>query len=310
NLPVAPAGGRTLLAIQEDGMSTYKVGYFVGSLSSTSINRVLSRALIRLAPQDLDFTELPIGNLPLYSPDFDGNYPPEPKALKAAIAGSQAVLFVTPEYNRSIPGALKNAIDWASRPWGQNSFDHMPAAVIGTSPGQIGTAVGQQSLRAVLSFCNARQMTAPEAYITFRPGLFTDDGEVTDESTAAVPARFHTGAPASRRRRSWPTSCRSSGSTSSGSSRSSPVRDPGRGRGPFDVDPGVTHGGPRPASPLTQRACDHEVFLRTSECVADDPAQGDDAICSLAPDRIPRWRRQARGSTVGQLLPRRAKGVP
>ena len=165
-------------------MDTYKVGYFVGSLSSTSINRILSRALIRLAPQDMEFTELPIGNLPLYSPDFDAEYPAEPQALKDAIGSSQAVLFVTPEYNRSIPGALKNAIDWASRPWGQNAFDHMPAAVIGASPGQIGTAVAQQSLRAVLSFCNARQMTAPEAYITFKPGLITDDGEVTDDSTA------------------------------------------------------------------------------------------------------------------------------
>ena len=171
-------------------MSTFKVGYFVGSLSSKSINRVLSRALIRLAPQDLEFAELPIGNLPLYSPDFDNDYPAEPQALKDAIAGSDAVLFVTPEYNRSIPGALKNAIDWASRPWGQNSFDHVPAAVIGASPGQIGTAVGQQSLRAVLSFCNARQMTAPEAYISFKPGLFTDDGEVTDPSTARFLADF------------------------------------------------------------------------------------------------------------------------
>ncbi|KJK11094.1 ACP phosphodiesterase [Terrabacter sp. 28] len=165
-------------------MSTYEVGYFVGSLSSTSLNRTLSKALIRLAPKDLSFTEIPIGNLPLYSPDFDSDYPAEPKALKEAIARSQAVLFVTPEYNRSIPGALKNAIDWASRPWGQNSFDHIPAAVIGASPGQIGTALAQQSLRGVLSFCNARQMTAPEAYVTLRPGLVTDDGEVTDESTA------------------------------------------------------------------------------------------------------------------------------
>lgn len=169
---------------------SYQVGYFVGSLSSTSINRVLSRALIRLAPSDLEFTEIPIGNLPLYSPDFDSDYPPEPQALKDAVARSDAVLFVTPEYNRSIPGALKNAIDWASRPWGQNSFHHMPAAVIGASIGQIGTAVGQQSLRAVLSFCNARQMTAPEAYIHFTPGLFTDDGEVTEESTAAFLGEF------------------------------------------------------------------------------------------------------------------------
>jgi chromate reductase, NAD(P)H dehydrogenase (quinone) len=162
----------------------YKVGYFVGSLSSTSINRVLSRSLIRLAPPDLEFTEIPIGDLPLYSQDFDSDYPPEARALKEAISSSDAVLFVTPEYNRSIPGALKNAIDWASRPWGQNSFHHIPAGVIGASIGAIGTAVGQQSLRAVLSFCNARQMTSPEAYIQYTPERFRDDGEVIDESTA------------------------------------------------------------------------------------------------------------------------------
>src|SRR5690349_21114193 len=163
---------------------TYAVGYFVGSLSSTSINRVLSQALIRLAPDDLAFTEIPIGNLPLYSPDHDASYPPEAVALKEAIGASDAVLFVTPEYNRSIPGALKNAIDWASRPWGKNSFHHVPAGVIGASIGGIGTAVAQQSLRAVLSFCNARQMTAPEAYIQYTPERFRDDGEVLDESTA------------------------------------------------------------------------------------------------------------------------------
>ena len=163
---------------------TYRVGYFVGSLSSTSINRVLSRALIALAPDDLEFAELPIGNLPLYSPDYDADYPPEARALKDAIAASDAVLFVSPEYNRSIPGALKNAIDWASRPWGQNSFDHVPAAVIGASIGAIGTAVGQQSLRAVLSFCNARQMTSPEAYIHYSPEVFADSGEVNDDATA------------------------------------------------------------------------------------------------------------------------------
>src|SRR5829696_2428358 len=165
-------------------MATYQVGYFVGSLSSKSINRILSKALIRLAPKDLEFSEIPIGNLPLYSQDYDDNYPPELRALKDAIAGSDAILFVTPEYNRSIPGALKNAIDWASRPWGQNSFDQMPAAVIGASIGQIGTALAQQSLRGVLSFCNARQMTAPEAYLRYSPELFSPDGEVTDESTA------------------------------------------------------------------------------------------------------------------------------
>ena len=165
-------------------MRRFEVGYFVGSLSSTSINRILSRALLRLAPPDLAFTEIPIGDLPLYSPDYDTDYPPEATALKEAIARSDAVLFVTPEYNRSIPGALKNAIDWASRPWGQNSFHHIPAGVIGASIGAIGTALAQQSLRGVLSFCNARQMTAPEAYITYSPERFRDDGEVIDESTA------------------------------------------------------------------------------------------------------------------------------
>ena len=164
-------------------MARYKVGYFVGSLSSTSINRELSEVLIRLAPEDLEFTEIPIRDLPLYSQDHDANYPPEATALKDAIHRSDAILFVTPEYNRSIPGALKNAIDWASRPWCQNAFDHVPAGVIGASIGQIGTAVGQQSLRAVLSFCNARQMTTPEAYIKYSPEIFADDGEVTNEST-------------------------------------------------------------------------------------------------------------------------------
>jgi chromate reductase len=171
-------------------MSRYQVAYFVGSLSSTSINRKLSEALIKLAPPDLHFTEIRIDNLPLYSPDYDADYPPEGRALKDALAGADAVLFITPEYNRSIPGALKNAIDWASRPWGENSFDHMPAAVIGASVGQIGTAVAQQSLRGVLSFCNARQMTAPEAYLYFRPEIYGASGEVNDEETAAFLGNF------------------------------------------------------------------------------------------------------------------------
>lgn len=164
-------------------MPMYKVGYLIGSLATNSINRTLSKALIRLAPSDLEFVEIPIRDLPLYSYDYDEDYPPEGQALKDAIASVDAVLFVTPEYNRSIPGGLKNAIDWASRPWGTNSFTHKPSAVIGTSPGAIGTAVAQQSLRSVLSFCNSPQMNAPEAYVTFKPGVFTSDGEVADEST-------------------------------------------------------------------------------------------------------------------------------
>jgi chromate reductase len=172
-------------SVTKGSMTTYKVGYFVGSLSSASINRELAKALIRLAPEELEFTEIPIGNLPLYSPDYDKNFPPEAQELKEAIAGSDAVLIVSPEYNRSIPGALKNALDWASRPWGQNSLEQMPAAVVGASVGQIGTALAQQSLRGVLSFCNARQMTAPEAYIRYSAEIFPGGGEVADESTKA-----------------------------------------------------------------------------------------------------------------------------
>ena len=164
-------------------MSSFKVGYLVGSLATGSINRKLARALIKLAPSDLAFEEIPFKDLPLYSYDYDADFPPPARALKAAIRAVDAVLFVTPEYNRSIPGGLKNAIDWASRPYGANSFTHKPSAVIGTSPGAIGTAVAQQSLRSVLGFCNSPQMNAPEAYIQFTPGMITDDGEVTVDST-------------------------------------------------------------------------------------------------------------------------------
>jgi chromate reductase len=165
--------------------ATYKIGYFVGSLARGSINRTLSKALIKLAPEDLEFTEIPIGDLPLYSYDYDAEFPAEGRALKEAIEGSDGILFVSPEYNRSIPGALKNAIDWGSRPWGANSFARKPTGIIGASPGSIGTAVMQSSMRAVLSFLDAPQLNAPEAYVKFDPEAFGDDGEVKDESTAA-----------------------------------------------------------------------------------------------------------------------------
>ena len=165
-------------------MPTYDVGYFVGSLSSTSINRKLATALVRVAPPELLMREIGFGDLPLYSYDYDADFPPVARAFKEAIAGVDAVLFVTPEYNRSIPGALKNAIDWASRPYGRNSFTRKPSAVIGTSPGRIGTAVGQQHLRSILAFCNSPLMNSIEAYIQFTPGLITDDGTVTDPKIA------------------------------------------------------------------------------------------------------------------------------
>lgn len=165
-------------------MTTYNVGHLVGSIAKDSINRKLALALARLAPSELKLSEIPFSDLPIYSYDYDADFPPAAKAFKKAIADADAVLFVTPEYNRSIPGGLKNAIDWASRPWGQNSFVHKPAAVIGTSPGAIGTAIAQQQLRSVLGFLNAPQMNSPEAYIRFTPGLISPDGEVTEETTA------------------------------------------------------------------------------------------------------------------------------
>ncbi|MDT5148980.1 MAG: hypothetical protein QOI01_713 [Mycobacterium sp.] len=164
-------------------MSGYSVGYIVGSLSTESINRTLAKALIQLSPKHLKFVEIPIRDLPLYNRDFDTDYPPAGRALKDAIAAVDAVLFVTPEYNRGIPGGLKNAIDWASRPHGTNSFARKPSGAIGASPGKIGTAVGQQSLRSALNFCDSPMMGAPEAYVQLTPGLITDKGEVTDKGT-------------------------------------------------------------------------------------------------------------------------------
>jgi chromate reductase, NAD(P)H dehydrogenase (quinone) len=176
-------------------MTTFTVGYFVGSLAKASINRKLALALKRLAPPLLEMREIPIRDLPLYSYDYDVDYPPAGRALKEAIASVDAVLFVTPEYNRSIPGALKNAIDWASRPWGTNSLARKPSAIIGASPGKIGTAVGQQHLRSILAFCNSPLMNAIEAYIEFTPGLVSDEDEVTVDSTrefmTAYLSEFH-----------------------------------------------------------------------------------------------------------------------
>ena len=164
-------------------MAKFEVCNLIGSLAAKSINRQLAGALVKLAPPELSLTEIPIRDLPLYSYDYDADYPDVAKRFKAAIGEVDAVLFVTPEYNRSVPGALKNAIDWASRPYGQNAFTRKPSAVIGTSPGAIGTAVGQQHLRSILGFCNSPQMNAPEAYIQFKPGLIDEDGNITNEST-------------------------------------------------------------------------------------------------------------------------------
>lgn len=164
-------------------MSSLNIGVIVGSLSKESINRKLANALKALASEGVGFTDISI-DLPVYSSDYDADYPPAGRALKAAIEGADAILIVTPEYNRSIPGGLKNALDWASRPWGQNSLNGKPVAVVGTSPGAIGTAVGQAALRPVLGFLNVAQMNQPEVYLQFKPDLLATDGTIANPDTA------------------------------------------------------------------------------------------------------------------------------
>lgn len=159
------------------------IGYIVGSLSSASINRRLSLALAAVAPEDIQLVEIPIKDLPFYSPDYDVDYPQVARDFKDAIAAVDGVLLITPEYSRSIPGVLKNAIDWASRPYGTNSFGGKPTAVIGTSGGPIGAAIAQQHLKSILTHLDAPQLGQPEGFIHSAPGLFTEDGEVTNEAT-------------------------------------------------------------------------------------------------------------------------------
>ncbi|GAA3921918.1 NADPH-dependent FMN reductase [Microbacterium invictum] len=173
-------------------MTDRTIGYIVGSISSTSINRRLATALERLAPEGTTLVEIPIADLPFYSPDHDADYPQVARDFKQAIADVDGVIIVTPEYSRSIPGVLKNALDWSARPWGQASFDGKPTAVIGTSGGGIATAAAQQHLKAILSHYNAPTLGQPEGYIQSLPGLITEDGEVTDQQTAEFLAAYLT----------------------------------------------------------------------------------------------------------------------
>jgi chromate reductase len=162
---------------------TYRIGLIVGSLRAESINRRLSVALRKLAPGELEFFEIGIGDLPLFNADLENDLPAAVVAFKDAVSSADGLLIVSPEYNRSIPGALKNALDWGSRPYGHNSFKRKPTAVIGASPGGIGTAVMQSSLRPVLAFLDAPQLTAPEAYITYSADVYGEDGTVSNDST-------------------------------------------------------------------------------------------------------------------------------
>jgi chromate reductase len=160
-----------------------KVAVFVGSLRRESNNRKLAKALAKLARPTLDFRFVEIGDLPIYNDDLWASPPASVLRLKADIEAADAVVFVTPEYNRSIPPVLKNAIDWGSRPSGQSSWAGKPGAIVGASPGVIGTAAAQVHLRSIAVVLDLVLMGKPEVYFSFKPGLIDDNGNVTDETT-------------------------------------------------------------------------------------------------------------------------------
>ena len=164
-------------------MKAPKVAVLVGSLREGSYNKQLAKAIGQLAGDRLSLQMVRIDDLPLYNQDFDADYPANCKRLKQDIESADAVLVVTPEYNRSMPGVLKNAIDIGSRPYGDSAFGGKPAAVIGASIGQIGTAVAQQHLRNSLAFLDMHVLGQPEAFIHFKDELIGADGTIHNEGT-------------------------------------------------------------------------------------------------------------------------------
>src|SRR5690349_8302917 len=163
-------------------MTAFKIAVVVGSNRRESVNRKLAEALGKLRSDRLAFQFVQIDDLPIYNQDDEANLPASVGRFKAEIEAADGVLFVTPEHSRSIPAVLKNAIDWGARPWGRNSWTGKVAAVTGTSPGAISTALAQQHLRQILG-AQGVVLTAGEAYLAFKPGLIDADDAVTDEGT-------------------------------------------------------------------------------------------------------------------------------
>ena len=159
-------------------MSKYQIAVLVGSLRQNSLNRKLASAVVKLAPAEFSFKQVQISDLPLYNQDDDANPAESVKRLKNEIKGSQGLLFVTPEYHRSVPGVLKNAIDHASRPYGQSAWAGKPAGVLGASPGAMGTALAQQHLRNILAHLDMPTLGQPEAFIHAKEGLFDEAGNI------------------------------------------------------------------------------------------------------------------------------------
>lgn len=164
---------------------TKKIAVLVGSLRKESYNRKMAKVLISLAPKSLDMQIIEIRDLPLYNQDLDDeNRPPkEWEEFRQAVKPYQGLLFVTPEYNRSVPGVLKNAIDVGSRPYGKSVWDGLPAAVISVSPGAVGGFGANQHIRQSFVFLNVPGMQQPEAYISHADKLFNEKGEITKEDT-------------------------------------------------------------------------------------------------------------------------------
>lgn len=164
-------------------MSTTKIAVFVGSLRAESINLRLARALEKLIPENVQFEYASLGDIPLYNQDHEANLPAPAAKMKALIADADGLLFVTPEHNRSIPAALKNAIDWGSRPWGQNSWAGKTGGIVGTSPSAAGTAMAQQHLRNILAAEGVSVLTTPEVFLQTTNGLIDDQYTITNEGT-------------------------------------------------------------------------------------------------------------------------------
>lgn len=159
-------------------MSTFQIAVVVGSLRRDSYNRQLANAIKKLAPPEFSFQDLRIDDLPLYNQDGDSDPPPSAVRLKSEIAAAQGVIFVTPEYNRSIPGVLKNAIDHASRPYGQSEWAGKPAGILSASVGASGAAMAQQHLRNILAYLDMPTLGQPEGFIHAKEGLFDADGHL------------------------------------------------------------------------------------------------------------------------------------
>ncbi len=159
-------------------MQQYRIATVVGSLRKTSLNGRLADAVERLAPAHFSFERLRVDDLPLYNQDDDATPAASVVRMKSAVRAAQGLLFVTPEYNRSIPGVLKNALDHGSRPYADSAWAGLPAAILGTSPSAIGTALAQQHLRTILACLDVPVLCLPEAYIQAQQALFDDDGNI------------------------------------------------------------------------------------------------------------------------------------